>query len=110
MSLKIGLKVIRKTMVISIIGLGLIGGSMALALKKSKFCKQIIGVDVDGENLKVALDRGVIDLALDLDAAIEKSNIIILAASIDQNKQLAKSIIDRISNEKIIMDVGSTKI
>ena len=48
-------------MILTIIGIGLIGGSMAMELRQKKFCNKIIGVDLNKEHQKKARQNGLID-------------------------------------------------
>ena len=96
-------------MKITVIGVGLIGGSLALTLKEKKFASKIYGVDSNAENLKKALSLGIIDEAIDLEAAIKKSKIIVLAVPVDAIKSLLPSIIDQVSDQQVVIELGSTK-
>jgi len=95
-------------MTITIIGLGLIGGSLAITLKENGFASHIIGVDVQTESEDKALRRRIIDEALPLENAVKKSGIIILATPVDAMLKLLPNILDLVDNQTII-DVGSTK-
>ena len=95
-------------MTITIIGLGLIGGSLAISLKENGFAKTIIGVDVQAESQDKALRRRIIDEALPLEAAVAKADIIILATPVDSMLKLLPVVLDLIDNQ-VLMDVGSTK-
>lgn len=94
---------------ITIIGVGLIGGSLALSFKDKNIATTVFGVDKSEENLKKALSLGIIDEIADLDTAIAKSTLIILAVPVDAIKALLPSIMDKITEQHIIMDMGSTK-
>ena len=94
---------------ITIIGVGLIGGSLALSFKDKNIATTVFGVDKSEENLKKALSLGIIDEIADLDPAIAKSTLIILAVPVDAIKALLPSIMDKITEQHIIMDMGSTK-
>lgn len=94
---------------ITIIGVGLIGGSLALSFKEKNIATTVFGVDKSEENLKKALSLGIIDEIADLDTAIAKSTLIILAVPVDAIKVLLPSIMDKINEQHIIMDMGSTK-
>ncbi|HLT42534.1 MAG TPA: prephenate dehydrogenase [Sphingobacteriaceae bacterium] len=96
-------------MEITIIGVGLIGGSIALSLKEKKFASKVYGIDKNEENLKKALNLGIIDEAIDLEAAIEKSKVIILTIPVDAIKDLLPSIIEKSTNQQVIVEMGSTK-
>ena len=95
-------------MTVTIVGTGLIGGSMALALKRHKIAKKIIGVDSNKTHIRKALDLKLIDEALPLNEAIQQSELIILAIPVDSARQLLPKIMDKVSSQ-VVMDVGSTK-
>ncbi|MGB1218016.1 MAG: prephenate dehydrogenase [Saprospiraceae bacterium] len=95
-------------MIISIIGVGLIGGSLAISLKENGFAKKIIGVDKSQENLDKAIRRRLIDEDMELSQAISVSDIIIIATPMDVMETLLPNILDKVENQ-VVMDVGSTK-
>jgi len=96
-------------MKISIVGVGLIGGSLALSLKEAKFSSQIIGVDNNVDNLKKAMDLGIIDSSLKLEEAIANSDLIILAIPVNAIQGLLPSILSQITKSQVVMEMGSTK-
>jgi len=93
---------------IAIVGVGLIGGSVALKLKETKFCDQVIGVDKSEQNLKKAKELGLIDSSSSLEEAIKASKVIILTAPVDAILNLMPTILDQLS-EQVVIDMGSTK-
>lgn len=95
-------------MVVSIVGVGLIGGSMAITLKENGFADKIIGVDVSQDNLDKAMRRRLIDIDMPLQDAIAASDIIILSTPVDTMLQLLPQILDEV-DQQIVMDMGSTK-
>ncbi len=95
-------------MVISVIGIGLIGGSMAISLKENGFAERIIGVDVSQENLDKAVRRRLIDDDASLDDAIAQSDILILSTPVDAMKKLLPEILSKL-DKQVVLDVGSTK-
>lgn len=95
-------------MTISIIGIGLIGGSMALALKEKGFARKVIGVDANPDHCEKALALGLVDEVLGLHDAVAKSDLVILATPINAAEKLLPEIL-KLSDKQIIMDVGSTK-
>jgi len=97
-------------MTITVVGTGLIGGSLMLDLRKRGFADRIIGVDKNPQHQNIALLCGIIDEADTLDKAVEKSDIILLCAPVDSNCALLPGILDRISGtSKVVADMGSTK-
>lgn len=96
-------------MKIAVVGIGLIGGSIALKLKKNNFCDFVYGIDRNEEHLSEALKLGIIDAKVDLEYGIKNSDLIILAIPVDSAKKLLTEILDLISDKQTVMDVGSTK-
>ncbi|RPG49677.1 MAG: prephenate dehydrogenase/arogenate dehydrogenase family protein [Gammaproteobacteria bacterium TMED1] len=91
---------------IGVVGLGLIGGSVASGLKKRKLVEQIIGYDKDAASLASALEAGVIDCAASSVADSAKCvDIMIIAVPVLS----VQSILEQIPLNKIITDVGSVK-
>lgn len=95
-------------MTITIIGLGLIGGSLAITLKENGFAQTIIGVDKNSESEDKALRRRIIDEALPLDAAVDKADFVIVSTPVDVMKKVLPQVLDRVKNQ-VVLDVGSTK-
>jgi prephenate dehydrogenase len=98
-----------QVMVVSVVGLGLIGGSMAKDLKKGKLFATVLGVDKNVEHGYKALELNIVDKIVNLEDAIEDSNLIILAVPVDAANKLATKILEH-KNCPIVMDVGSTKV
>ncbi len=93
---------------IAIVGIGLIGGSLALQLNEKGLAAGIVGVDSNPENAKKALELGLVDEIKELDDAIDSSDVIVLSIPVDKVVELIPQILDRIINQ-IVLDVGSTK-
>jgi len=98
-----------KGMVITIVGIGLIGGSLAITLKENGFAKRIIGVDANPLNIDKAIRRRLIDDDLPLEDAIVQSDIIIVATPVDVMMHLLPQILDQVRGNQVVIDVGSTK-
>jgi prephenate dehydrogenase len=94
---------------ISVIGLGLIGGSFALALKKVGVADKIIGVDQNILHQKEALELGIVDEITELDNAIKQSDLVVIAVPINAIQNVLPEILDKIDDKTIVMDMGSTK-
>lgn len=94
---------------ITIIGLGLIGGSLAWALKKSGCVGKIIGVDNDPLSIEVALQKGIIDKACSStdDDSVYDCDIVVLATYISTITKVALSL--KVSDCTIVTDTGSVK-
>jgi prephenate dehydrogenase len=96
-------------MTTTIIGLGLMGGSMALELRKSGWAEHFIGVEVNPKHAKKAIELGIVDETMDLKAAVGKADLVILAIPVNATQHLVNSILDDLREDAILIDVGSTK-
>jgi prephenate dehydrogenase len=93
---------------VAILGLGLIGGSIALAARQIWPKGLVIGVD-NKEVLEQAMVRHAIDVAADEPYVIAEADLVILAAPVRQNLQLLAQMDDYVAQAAVITDVGSTK-
>lgn len=96
-------------MIATIVGVGLIGGSLAISLKEKGVANWIIGVDFNEENLQRAQELKIIDESSTLEDAMNRSQLIILAIPVDALLQTLTSILDKAGPQHVVMDVGSTK-
>jgi len=96
-------------MKISIIGVGLIGGSMALKLREKNLASFIYGIDNNTQHISDALDLKIIDAGVDLEHGIKNSDLIILAIPVDAARKLLPTVLDLVSDQQTVMDAGSTK-
>ena len=95
---------------ITIVGLGLIGGSFAKALKKSMFKGKVCGIDSNLEVVKEAINTGVINQKFDeFSEILSKSDIMVLALPIGFYDEFFKKYSKDIKSDCIITDVGSVK-
>ncbi|MGN6264234.1 MAG: prephenate dehydrogenase [Ginsengibacter sp.] len=94
---------------VTIVGVGLISGSLALALKEKGLAKNIIGVSRTQESIDKALKLGIIDEALSLEEAVKKSDFIYVAIPVDVTVPVTLQIMDLITDKQIVADAGSTK-
>lgn len=94
----------------SIIGVGLIGGSIGLGLKKSKLVNKVIGVGYRQESLKTAIRKGAVDYGTtDIKKGVSSSDLVVVATPVSLIPQKLKEAIPHLKNGAIITDVGSTK-
>lgn len=103
---------------ITVIGLGLIGGSMAVDLKRRGFASRVMGVEADPVNAAAALKIGLVDQAVSYDRCLEDTDLVILAVPVGEAVRMLPEILDRIGSEKqdsgmkrhmTVIDVCSTK-
>lgn len=95
-------------MTATVVGIGLIGGSFALALKDKGLVKKVIGVESNEEHKKKALALRLVDEVKELDEAIKESDLIFLAVPVDAATKLLPAILDKVEKQ-VVMDAGSTK-
>lgn len=95
-------------MKVAIIGIGLIGGSMAIALKQKGIADRIIGVDASEGHRKQAIELGLVDETMELEDAVRQADIVILAVPVNEAEKLLPKILD-IVTKQIVFDTGSTK-
>lgn len=96
-------------MVVTIVGVGLISGSFALALKDKGLAKKIIGVSRTAASLQKAKELGIIDEILSLEEAVKQSDFIYVAIPVDATVGVMKQIMDLLTDKQIVADAGSTK-
>jgi prephenate dehydrogenase len=96
-------------MKVTIIGLGLIGGSIAIDLRKSGFASVINGVDLNTTHAAKAVELGLVDSIKNEGEAIASADLIILAIPVNTLSQLIPSILDKIKKNAVVIDTGSTK-
>ena len=95
---------------VGVVGLGLIGGSLALDLKRRGFAARALGVEADPVAAEAAKTIGLVDEVVDLDTCIKESDIIVLAVPVGTAVKLATYVLDQIqTGDKIVIDVCSTK-
>ena len=96
-------------MKVTVIGLGLIGGSFALALRAKGIATDIVGVESSPLHAAKALELGIVDRILPLAEAVEGAELIAIAVPVDVSPQLAVKILNRVTADQIVIDMGSTK-
>jgi len=93
-----------------VIGVGLIGGSFALALKKARAVGQVVGVGRSRRNLQLALKRGVIDrMETDPARAVADADLVLVGAPVGQMAGIFGRIAPALPARAVITDAGSTK-
>lgn len=94
-----------------IIGVGLIGGSLALALKKAGFCREVIGAGRNLERLEKALSLGVVDrIETDYSKAVHLSDMVVVAVPLGAMKAVFEKIAPALHAHTVVTDAGSAKM
>ena len=96
-------------LVVAVVGVGLISGSFAFAMKEKGFAKKVIGVSRTQASLNKALQLGIIDEALPLEDAVKQSDFIYVAIPVDVTIPVMQQIMDLMNEKQIVADAGSTK-
>ncbi|MBG8554580.1 prephenate dehydrogenase [Hymenobacter guriensis] len=94
---------------VTIIGLGLIGGSLGLSLRQLDLAEHIIGVDQDAANARRAQELGLVDeTTADLAAAVRRADLVVVAVPMDAMLTVVPQVLDEVA-QQVVIDVGSTK-
>lgn len=95
-------------MTVTIVGTGLIGGSMALALKEKGLAGSIVGVDANPDHGMKALELNLVDEVASLDDGVKAADLVILAIPVNALQTIVPKVLDLV-DKQVVMDVGSTK-
>lgn len=96
-------------MKVAVVGLGLIGGSFALALRTKGIASRVVGVEANPLHAEKAVELGIVEKVLPLYEAIEQAELIVLAVPVDAIPQIAIKVLNIVSDNQIVIDMGSTK-
>jgi len=95
---------------LTLIGVGLIGGSLSLALKKAGYVKSVCAYDVDEVNVQFAKDTGLIDeFETDLAIAVRDADIVVIAVPVGAVADVALALKPVLGKDSVLTDVGSVK-
>ncbi|MGC1239999.1 MAG: prephenate dehydrogenase [Chryseosolibacter sp.] len=93
----------------AIIGLGLIGGSMAIDLRKAGVATMLIGVDNNSEHATRAMELGLVDAVAGLEDAVGQADLIITAIPVNAIRNVLIKLMDYTPASAVVVDTGSTK-
>lgn len=93
---------------LTVVGVGLIGGSFALSMKDLGLADEVIGVDHSEANRKKALELGLVDRFETLEKAVVQSDLVVLATPVSSIPLLAVKALNR-TDKQVVIDMGSTK-
>ena len=96
-------------MKITIVGLGLIGGCMSIDLRKAGFASELLGVDLNPDHGRRALDLGLVDRMESEEIALAQSDVIILAIPVNTMSAMLPQVLDVVKKDAVVIDTGSTK-
>lgn len=96
-------------MKVLIAGMGLIGGSFALALRDRGIADEILGTDSSEENAAEALRLGLADRIVAFEEGIPQADLVVLATPVDTIPLMAVKALNRVNGSQVVMDLGSIK-
>ena len=96
-------------MKILIAGLGLIGGSFALALRDRGIADEILGVEKSDENAAEALRLGLADRIVTLEEGVPQADLVVLATPVDTIPLMAIKALNHVTDRQVVMDMGAIK-
>lgn len=96
-------------MKVTVIGLGLIGGSMAITLRKQGVATELFGIDRSEANAAKALELGLVDRILPENEALRQSDLVIISIPVNATCALLPSVLDEVNANTVVIDAGSTK-
>lgn len=95
---------------LTIVGVGLIGGSLARALKQSGFCAEVVGCSRDAKHLQKAVDLGVIDrFSTDIGKAVAGADVVLLAVPLGAMQSCFSAMVGHLKPDVVVTDAGSSK-
>ena len=95
---------------VAVLGLGLVGGSLARGIRDADFAGEVVGYDLRAEGLEFALDLGVIDsYETDLDRAIDKADLVVVSAPTLVSASLLEQTLAKVPETTVVTDVASVK-
>lgn len=96
-------------MKVTIVGLGLVGGCIALDLRKAGIAKELVGVDVNEENGRAAVRLGLVDRLEPEDKALSWADVVVLSIPVNALSALLPQVLDVVRPQAVVLDTGSTK-
>lgn len=96
-------------MKVFIAGLGLIGGSFALALRDRALCNEVLGMELNEELAEEALRLGLADRIVSFEEGVAEADLTVLATPVDTIPLMAVKALNRVGDNQTVMDMGSTK-
>lgn len=96
-------------MVVTVIGLGLIGGSTVIDIRRHKFAEHIIGVDTDPINASGALHIGLVDEICEFEEGVKRADLILVAIPVNAAIKVLPKVLDLITDKQVVTDMCSVK-
>ena len=96
-------------MIVTIVGIGLIGGSIAKDIKRLGFATQVIGVDASPIHGERALELGIVDAIMPLEEGVKAADLVFVSTPVDIIEKVLPQVLDYVSPTTTVTDSGSTK-
>lgn len=96
-------------MIVTVIGIGLIGGSMAKDIKRLGFASKVVGIDANPKSAERALELGIVDSIMDLEKGVDVADLVLIATPVDAIEKILPLVLDCVNPTTTVMDTGSTK-
>ncbi|MFN5422344.1 MAG: prephenate dehydrogenase [bacterium] len=93
---------------IAIIGVGLIGGSLALKCRRNGMADHIVGVEANPNHAQKAIELGLVDECCSLEEAVKRSDVVVLAVPVGVITNILPKVLDLVTDQ-VVIDMGSTK-
>src|SRR5690606_20123812 len=98
------------SLVLAVVGVGLIGGSFAAALRDKGRVSKVLGVGRNRRSLQEAIELGLIDAAVSLEEAARQADVIMLAVPVGTTHSVLTTMLPHLREDTLITDAGSTKL
>jgi prephenate dehydrogenase len=92
-----------------VVGVGLVGGSLAWSAKRRGLAREVIGVEVDPESSRRALDEGVVDAIMTTADGVRGADVVVLAVPVGRLEAVAREVAPFTADSTVVTDVGSVK-
>ncbi len=96
-------------MKVTIVGLGLIGGCMGIDLRRAGIATSLVGVDLNEDHGKQAVELGLVDRVESEDKALAWADVVLLAIPVNTMSALLPQVLDTVNPQAVVIDTGSTK-
>jgi prephenate dehydrogenase len=96
-------------MIVTVIGIGLIGGSIAIDLREQGFATKIIGVETNFQYVVDAVQMDIIDDQMPLKEGVQQADLVVIAVPVNTARNLISEVLQHLKSDAVVVDMGSTK-
>ena len=96
-------------MKLSVVGLGLIGGSIAKDLREAGYVNYVTGIDLNSDHCAKAIELGLIDEVSDLSKGVRDADVVLVSIPVNASVKVIADVLDHTSEKTLVLDTGSTK-